>query len=57
MIIRTYHDIEANDELAKLMDKVIEDCDVLVIARPGHEAVVMISMTEYEALTNPTRRV
>lgn len=40
----------AHDDLAKTMKKVCEDHDPVIITRRNNEAVVMISLEDYEAL-------
>ncbi|MFQ5586068.1 MAG: type II toxin-antitoxin system Phd/YefM family antitoxin [Thermodesulfobacteriota bacterium] len=40
----------ARGDLAKTMEKVCEDHDPVIITRRSNEAVVMISLEDYEAL-------
>jgi antitoxin YefM len=40
----------ARENLAATMDRVCEDCEAVVITRNRDQAVVMISMAEYQAL-------
>ncbi len=44
----TYTEARAN--FAKLMDTVIDDADVVIIERRGHERVAMISADELERM-------
>lgn len=44
----TYAD--ASENLAATMDKVCEDCAPVIITRSREEAVVMVSLKDYEAL-------
>ena len=41
---------EARNNLASLLDRVTEDCEVAVIRRRGHEGVAMISESELSSL-------
>ena len=41
---------EARNNLASLLDRVTEDCEVAVIRRRGHEGVAMISESELSGL-------
>jgi antitoxin YefM len=40
----------ARENLAATMDRVCEDCEAVVITRNRDQAVVMLSMAEYQAL-------
>ncbi len=42
---------EARQRLAKLMDAVVDDCRPVVVTRQKAPAVVMLSLEEYEAMT------
>lgn len=48
MTILTYTD--ARNNLASMMDRVVEDRDPAVITRTGREAVVMVAQGEWEAI-------
>ena len=41
---------DARNNLASLLDRVTEDCEVAVIRRRGHEGVAMISESELSSL-------
>ena len=41
----------ARQRLAKLMDSVVEDRGPVVVTRRGAKSVVMLSLEEYEAMT------
>ena len=44
----TYSDVRAN--LGKVMDRVCNDHDPLIITRNGEQSVVMLSLEDYNAL-------
>lgn len=48
MITATYTDLRSN--LKKYLDRVVSDSDSVVVNRSGGEAVVIISLEEYEAM-------
>jgi antitoxin YefM len=48
MIHSSYTEARAN--FAKLMDKVIDDADIVIIERRGHERVAMISAEQLERM-------
>jgi antitoxin YefM len=41
---------EARQNFARTLDAVVDDAEETVIARPGREAVVMISLSEWNSL-------
>ena len=41
---------EARNNLARELDRVVDDCDVTIITRQKAEATVIMSMREYESL-------
>jgi antitoxin YefM len=41
---------EARQTLASVMDWVVDDVEEVVVTRAGHEAVVVVSLREYESL-------
>jgi antitoxin YefM len=44
----TYSDVRQN--LAEMLDHVVNDAEEIVVTRSGHEAAVIISLREYESL-------
>ena len=48
MDVRTYSDVRG--DLKNVMDRVIHDREPVVITRKNHEAAVMISLDEYNAM-------
>jgi antitoxin YefM len=44
----TYSDVRQN--LAEMLDHVVNDAEEVVVTRSGHEAAVIISLREYESL-------
>ena len=44
---------KARQELAKTMDQVCEDHSPVVITRGNTQAVVMVSLEDFQAITNP----
>jgi len=48
--MRTISYISVRDNLAQTMEKVCEDHDPVIITRRNSEAVVMISLEDYESL-------
>lgn len=46
--IVTYTDARA--QLAELLDRAVEDCEVITITRRDHEPAVLMSAAEYESL-------
>ena len=44
----TYSDVRQN--LAKVLDQVVDDAEEVVVTRSGREAAVIISLREYESL-------
>lgn len=48
MNIMTYTD--ARNGLASAMDKVVQDREALTVTRAGHEAVVMVAKSEWDAI-------
>ncbi|WP_017558431.1 type II toxin-antitoxin system Phd/YefM family antitoxin [Nocardiopsis baichengensis] len=49
----TYDEFRAND--AATLESVVEDREEAVITRPGHEPVVLVALSEYEALLETAR--
>lgn len=49
MDVMTYTDARA--ELKSVMDRVINDREPVIVTRRNHEAVVMISLDEYNSIT------
>lgn len=47
-----YAEFRAND--AQVFDDVVNNCEEVVITRPGHEPVVMVSLADYESLQETT---
>lgn len=47
MITATYSELRAN--LKTYLDRVIQDSDDVLVSRPGGEAVVIISLADYQA--------
>ena len=47
MITATYSELRAN--LKTYLDRVVQDCDDVLVSRPGGEAVVIISFADYQA--------
>ncbi len=47
MITATYSELRAN--LKSYLDRVIQDSDDVLVSRPGGEAVVIISLADYQA--------
>jgi len=41
---------ESRARFAEVLDSVVDDREEVVIERPGHEAVVMVALDEYESL-------
>lgn len=48
--MRTVSYSEVRQNLAKMLDHVVEDAEEVVITRSGHESAVIISLREYESL-------
>ncbi|MDN5722857.1 MAG: type II toxin-antitoxin system prevent-host-death family antitoxin [Corynebacterium sp.] len=48
--MRTMNFAESRKRYAEILDSVAEDRDPVVIARAGHEPVVMVSLDDYESL-------
>jgi antitoxin YefM len=48
MRIGTYSEVRQN--LAEILDQVVDDADKVVVTRPSREAAVIISLHEYESL-------
>ncbi len=44
----TYSEVRQN--LAKMLDQVVDDAEEVVVTRSGREAAVIISLREYESL-------
>jgi antitoxin YefM len=49
-IVRTVTYSEARQNLAKVLDHVVDDAEEVVVTRSGREAAVIISLREYESL-------
>jgi antitoxin YefM len=49
-IMRTVTYSEVRQNLAKMLDHVVDDAEEVVVTRSGHEAAVIISLREYESL-------
>ena len=47
MITATYSELRAN--LKSYLDRVIQESDDVLVSRPGGEAVVIISLADYQA--------
>ena len=48
--MRTVSYSEVRQNLAKMLDSVVDDAEEVVITRSGHESAVIISLREYESL-------
>jgi len=48
--MRTVSYSEVRQNLAKMLDDVVDDAEEIVVTRSGHESAVIISLTEYESL-------
>ncbi|MDG6110543.1 type II toxin-antitoxin system prevent-host-death family antitoxin [Dactylosporangium aurantiacum] len=48
--MRTVSYSEVRQNLAKMLDHVVDDAEEVVITRSGHESAVIISLREYESL-------
>jgi antitoxin YefM len=48
--MRTVPYSEVRQNLAKMLDHVVDDAEEIVVTRSGHEAAVIISLREYESL-------
>ena len=48
--MRTISYSEVRQNLAKVLDQVVDDAEEVVVTRSGHEAAVIISLREYESL-------
>lgn len=48
--MRTANYTELRKNLSAYLDSVIDDCETVVINRDGNDAVVMISLEEYNAI-------
>jgi antitoxin YefM len=48
--MRTITYSEARQNLARTLDRVIDDAEEVVITRIGHEPTVIVSLREYESL-------
>ncbi|MEV6931727.1 type II toxin-antitoxin system prevent-host-death family antitoxin [Dactylosporangium sp. NPDC051485] len=48
--MRTVSYSELRQNLAKVLDQVVDDAEEVVVTRSGHEAAVIISLREYESL-------
>jgi antitoxin YefM len=49
-IMRTVTYSEVRQNLAKMLDHVVDDAEEVVVTRSGREAAVIISLREYESL-------
>jgi antitoxin YefM len=49
-IMRTVTYSEVRQNLARMLDHVVDDAEEIVVTRSGHEAAVIISLREYESL-------
>jgi antitoxin YefM len=49
-IVRTVAYSEVRQNLAKMLDHVVDDAEEVVVTRSGREAAVIISLREYESL-------
>ena len=47
--MKTVSYTQARNNLAKEMERVVNDCDVTIITRANHESAVLISLKEYES--------
>ncbi|MER7276063.1 type II toxin-antitoxin system prevent-host-death family antitoxin [Dactylosporangium sp. NPDC000244] len=48
--MRTVSYSEVRQNLAKVLDQVVDDAEEVVVTRSGREAAVIISLREYESL-------
>ena len=48
--MRTVSYSEVRQNLAKMLDHVVDDAEEVVVTRSGHESAVIISLREYESL-------
>jgi len=48
--VRTVTYSEVRQNLAKMLDHVVDDAEEVVVTRSGREAAVIISLREYESL-------
>lgn len=48
--MRTANYTELRKNLSAYLDSVIDDCETVIINREGNDAVVMISLEEYNAI-------
>ena len=48
--VRTVAYSEVRQNLAKMLDHVVDDAEEIVVTRSGREAAVIISLREYESL-------
>lgn len=48
--MKTLSYTHARAHLARTLDAVVDDAEEVVVTRAGHEAVVIVSLTEYESL-------
>lgn len=48
--MRTANYTELRKNLSAYLDSVIDDCETIIINRDGNDAVVMISLDEYNAI-------
>lgn len=48
--MRTVSYSEVRQNLAKMLDHVVDDAEEIVVTRSGHESAVIISLREYESL-------